>query len=269
MLSVNASSKPVVLAFSGHDPSGAAGIQADIETIARTGCHCVSVITSLTTQNTSQFKAVEPQSPVRFRERLELLTADINVDACKIGLIGSIELVEIIADYLAVCQASTGLPVVLDPILNAGAGAEIVGPKLRQSMVENLFPHTTVITPNLKEALALTKCDKSTKALPALLDLGCHTALVTGADDARAKVVNTYMNNERKITNYRWEKLPGAYHGSGCTLSAHIAGRLAQGDDIRAAVEKAQEYTWQTLKNAEKVGESQLHPERFFDMKKR
>ncbi len=254
------SSKPVVLALSGHDPSGAAGIQADIEAVAQAGCHCVSVITSLTTQNTSEFRAIEPQSPTRFRERLELLTADIHVDVCKIGLLGSIELVGIITDYLA----SVKLPLVLDPVLGAGIGVDIVEPELVRSMIENLFPHTTVITPNLTEAFALTGCNEPVQALHALLDLGCDTALITAADAARTEVINTWMDETREVSSYRWEKLPGLYHGSGCTLSAYIAGRLARGDALRTAVEKAQEYTWQSLKNAHKTGKSQLHPDRFF-----
>ena len=260
MILMDTSAKPVVLALSGHDPSGAAGIQADIETAARTGCHCVSVITSLTTQNTSEFRDMEAQSPTRFRKRLELLTADIHVDVCKIGLIGNIELVAIIADYLA----SASVPVVLDPVLGAGIGADMAEPELIRSMIENLFPHTTVITPNLGEAFALTGCNEPIKALHTLLDLGCDTALITTADAARMEVINTWMSKAREINSYRWEKLPGMYHGSGCTLSAYIAGRLARGDAIRTAVEKAQEYTWKTLKNAHKTGKSQLHPERFF-----
>ena len=252
--------KPVVLALSGHDPSGAAGIQADIEATARAGCHCVSVITSLTAQNTSEFRAMEPQSPAQFREQLGLLTEEIRVDACKIGLIGSSQLVEVIADYLR----DANCPVVLDPILGSGTGANLALPGLVPKLVDYLFPHTTVITPNLEEALALTGCNDTIKALHALLDLGCDTALITGADNGRGELLNTWMDNTREVHNYRWEKLPGVYHGSGCTLSAHLSGWLARGGSVRVAVEKAQEYTWHTLRNAHKTGKSQLHPDRFF-----
>lgn len=251
--------KPVVLALSGHDPSGAAGIQADIEATARAGCHCVSVITSLTAQNTSEFRAMEPQSPARFREQLDLLTEEIRVDACKIGLIGSSQLVEVIADYLR----DANCPVVLDPILGSGTGANLALPGLVPKLVDYLFPHTTVITPNLEEALALTGCNDTIKALHTLLDLGCDTALITGADNGRGELLNTWMDNTREVHNYRWEKLPGVYHGSGCTLSAHLSGWLARGDSVRTAVQKAQKYTWHALKNAHKTGKSQLHPDRF------
>ena len=252
--------KPVVLALSGHDPSGAAGVQADIEALARAGCQCISVITSLTTQNTSEFRATQPQTPARFREQLDLLTEDIPVDACKIGLIGSIGLVETIADYLE----TEKFPVVLDPVLASGTGVNLAQQDLIRNMREHLFPHTTVITPNLEEALALTGCNGMTQALHALLDLGCDTALITNADNAQDQVVNSWMSNTREMYSYPWEKLPGVYHGSGCTLSAYLAGRLALGDPVRTAVEKAQEYTWQTLKNARRTGKAQLHPERFY-----
>lgn len=252
--------KPVVLAFSGHDPTGGAGIQADIETLAGTGCHCVSVITSLTAQNTSEFNQITPQTPARFREQLHLLTEEVTVDACKIGLIGSIELVEVIAAYLA----TTDFPVVLDPVLGSGTGTALASPELIREMIAQLFPRTTVITPNLGEAQTLTGHGEPERALHALLDLGCDTALITTSGQTDKQVTNTWMSASREMHNYHWDKLPGVYHGSGCTLSACLAGRLAQGDTIRSAVEQAQDYTWQALQHAQQTGKAQLHPDRFF-----
>lgn len=260
MTAVENKTKPVVLALSGHDPSGAAGIQADIEALAAAGCQCVSVITSLTAQNTSVFRAMEPQSPVRFREQLGLLTDDIRVDACKIGLIGSIQLVEVIADYLRDAR----LPVVLDPVLGSGSGTELADPGLISAMAKYLVPQAAVITPNLDEAFALTGFKETSKALHALLDLGCDTALITTAGNGNGEVLNTWMDDSRATHSYRWERLPGVYHGSGCTLAAYLSGRIAQGDSVQTAVEKAQKYTWQALKNATRTGKSQLHPDRFY-----
>ena len=250
----------MVLALSGHDPSGAAGVQADIETLARGGCHCVSVITSLTAQNTAQFKHITPQPPALFREQLDLLTQDLSVDACKIGLIGSVELVEVIADYLA----RTNFPVVLDPILASGTGAGLASAALRAALTEQLFPHATIVTPNLAEALTLTGGNELNSALYTLLERGCDTALVTTSDDEGGRLTNTWMDETRALHKYHWDKLPGTYHGSGCTLSAGIAGWLAQGTPLRTAVAQAQEYTWQTLHHARRHGTAQLHPERFF-----
>ena len=251
-------SKPVVLAFSGHDPSGAAGVQADIEALAHTGCHCVSVITSLTVQNTAEFKSIAPQPAASFREQLHLLTEDIVVDACKIGLVGSVELIRVIGDYLASVQ----LPVVLDPVLSAGVGADLSPPDLRRAMIEYLLPHASVITPNLEEAMALTGRQDAEQALYGLLELGCKTALITTSNQTAAQVTNVWMDKTGELHRYHWDKLPGTCHGSGCTLAASLAGRLACGDSLRAAVEAAQAYTWQTLKHAQRIGSSQLHPAR-------
>lgn len=263
MAAMNPSARPVVLALSGHDPSGAAGAQADIETLAGAGCHCVSVITCLTAQNTARFQSLEAPSPARFRERLELLAEDIPINACKIGLLGSPDLVDVITDYLE----SVTLPVVLDPILRAGAGDSVARPGLRQALTGKLFPQAAIVTPNRAEALALTGLADADVAatLQALLDFGCEAALVTGADETGTEVVNAYRDRAGEVAEYRWEKLPGQFHGSGCTLSACIAGRLARGDSLKTAVETAQAYTWQTLKRAQRLGRAQSHPGRFFN----
>lgn len=262
---MNPSAQPVVLALSGHDPSGAAGAQADIETLASAGCHCVSVITCLTAQNTARFESLEAPSPARFRERLALLTEDIPINACKIGLLGSPALVDVITDYLE----SVTLPVVLDPILRAGAGDNIAQPGLTQALTGKLFPQAAIVTPNRAEALALTgfadAVADADATLQALLDFGCEAALVTGVDETGTEVVNAYRDRAGEVAEYRWEKLPGRFHGSGCTLSACIAGRLARGDSLKTAVETAQAYTWRTLQHAQQLGRAQSHPGRFFN----
>ena len=258
---MNRSARPVVLALSGHDPSGAAGAQADIETLANADCHCVSVLTCLTTQNTARFESLEAPSPARFKERLTLLTEDIPINACKIGLLGSPALVDVITDYLE----SVTLPVVLDPILRAGVGGNIAQPGLTQALTEKLFPQAAIVTPNRAEALALTGLADAAATPQALLDFGCEAALVTGADETGTEVINAYRDRAGAVAEYRWEKLPGQFHGSGCTLSACIAGRLAQGDSLKTAVETAQSYTWQTLKRAQRLGRAQSHPGRFFN----
>ncbi len=255
---MNRPKTPVVLALSGHDPTGGAGVQADIEATAAAGCRCVSVITCLTAQNTAVFKAPAAQPAAQFQEQLRLLAEDIAIDACKIGMVGDAELIAVIAEFLE----EADFPVVLDPVLSAGAGGWQAPPQLVRETARRLLPRAAVATPNRAEALALTGCDAVEDAARALLDLGCGAALVTDADDGAAEVVNAYLDETRTFHHYRRERLPGAFHGSGCTLAAHLAARLAQGDEMRAAVEAAQEYTWRTLKNAQRLGKSQLHPGR-------
>ena len=144
---------PIILAFSAHDPSGAAGIQADIESINRNGARCVSVLTALTAQNTGAFESLLPQQPENFIQQARLLLADIPVAAFKIGLIGSADLVDVIADIVA---QYPDLPVVLDPVLHAGVGTGLATAAMINRLMQRLIPLTTVLTPNLKEAQRLS-----------------------------------------------------------------------------------------------------------------
>lgn len=252
----------VILVFAGHDPSGGAGVQADIETITAHGCRCVSVITALTAQNTSGFSALYPQQPARFRKQARLLTADIRIHACKLGLIGSVALTDSIGAILR--EFPAGLPVVFDPVLAAGSGEAIAGRELMTAMRTKLFKLTTVLTPNAAEARLLTRRKDINQAAEVLLKWGCESVLVTGADENTPRVRNILFGRDIEPEYFEWERLPGTYHGSGCTLSSGISTLLAQGLDIRTAAAKAQEYTWQTLKHGYQIGGGQKHPDRFF-----
>lgn len=250
---------PVVLALSAHDPSGAAGVQADIESCNANGVVCVSVLTALTAQNTARFDALLPQSPEHFRKQAELLLADIRIDAVKIGLIGSAELVDEIAIVL---RRVPGLPVVLDPVLHAGTGTALSTDALLARIRSELLPLTTVVTPNLKEARQLTGVDDRDNAAQVLLERGCRSVLITGADEPTGKVINSLYRPGSAARHDEWERLPGVYHGSGCTLAAAIAAGLARGNDIETAVAGAQHYCWQALKHGYRLGHAQLHPKR-------
>ncbi len=252
---------PVTLVFSAHDPSGAAGIQADIESINHNSGRCVSVLTALTAQNTAEFACILPQQADEFARQAGLLLADIPVHACKTGLIGHPELVVEIARILHELQ---DLPTVVDPVLHAGTGARLATAEIIDAYLEYLLPLTTVLTPNSKEALALSGRQKQADAARYLLEQGCHSVLITGADDSSPKVVNTLYQAGQTPVEYQWDRLPGTYHGSGCTLAAAIAARLALREDVQTAVENAQAYTWESLAHAISIGRAQLHPDRNF-----
>lgn len=250
---------PVIMAFSAHDPSGAAGIQADIESINANGAICVSVLTALTAQNTARFDRLLPQSADAFLSQARLLLDDISVDAFKIGLIGSIELVHAIAGILT---DHPDKPVVLDPVLHAGTGTGLADDELIDSIRQILLPRVTVLTPNMKEARRLSGQETSDRAAAALLAAGCSHVLITGADEPTAKVINTLHSTGHLPQHFDWERLPGTYHGSGCTLAAAIAARLALGDPVSEAVATAQRFCWQSLKHGRQLGRAQLHPDR-------
>lgn len=250
---------PVVLVVSAHDPSGAAGVQADIESINANGCRAVSVITALTAQNTHTFESLLPQSSVAFRRQAELLLEDIEVAACKIGMVGSAALAGEIA---AILDRLGGIPVVLDPVLHAGTGTDVAPGGIPSALLERLVPRTTVLTPNLAEAMALTGQADKFAAAAALLARGCGNVLVTGADAGGPRVINTLYAGDGRAEDYVWERLDGVYHGSGCTLAAAIAAQLARRRPPREAVSIAQQFTFDSLRHAHRLGRSQLHPNR-------
>lgn len=255
--------KPVILVFSAHDPSGAAGVQADIESIAATGGHSMSVTTGTSAQNTAEFIQLFPQAPAPFLQQTQLLLSDMDFQACKIGLIGSIDLLEIIANTLSQYQQ---LPVVLDPVLAAGVGTELTGRTLQKKMIEKLLPLATVITPNRQEAYALTETQKVETAAKKLMDYGCQNVLITGADEDTEEVENVLYRQDDHPLKFHWERLPNQYHGSGCTLSAALASYLGQKMDIVSASEHAQRFTWEVLKNGSLLGKGQHHPDRFYSV---
>jgi len=253
--------KPVVLVIAGHDPSGGAGIQADIESISSAGCHATTVITSLTTQNTNKVLDVIPQDPESFKCQIRLILEDMNIVACKIGMIGCNRLLNVIIDELGELH----FPIVLDPVMRSTSGKEFIDDKICKNMLTALLPLTTLITPNSIEAKALSQKDDLTAAANTLLDYGAESILITDTHANTREVINALFTKHDPLIEYHWERLPGSYHGSGCTLSSRITALLALGKDLKTSVEKAQEYTWMSLKHGVKLGHGQAQPNRFYE----
>jgi hydroxymethylpyrimidine/phosphomethylpyrimidine kinase len=252
--------RPVVVSFSGHDASGGAGIQADIETITSYHCHAASIITCLTEQDTKNVAEIVPQNPNHIRNQAKRLLDDLPVHAFKIGLIGHVDTVQVIYEII---KNHPLIPVVLDPILAAGGGTNLANDDLLTAMRELLLPLTTVLTPNRAEARRLTGLENLDECGLKLLNLGCEYVLMTGADEAVDSVENQLFHVSHR-ENYTWAKLPETYHGSGCTLASSIASLLALGVEPKQAINDAQEYTWQSLKSGYRTGAGQMNPNRFF-----
>lgn len=252
--------RPAVLCFSGHDPSGGAGIQADIETLNWHHCHPCSVITALTEQNTHNVFELVVQPPEKILAQARTVLRDIAVDAIKIGLIGHVQTARAIHTVL---KENPTVPVILDPVLAAGGGAPLADIDLINGIREWLLPCTTILTPNSKEARILAGNEQNLERCAAsLMAQGCDYVLITGAHETSPAVTNQLFHNGKLIESTAWERLPGDYHGSGCTLAAGIAALLAQGQSLPKAVVEAQRYTWQTLQTAYKPGTGQLIPNR-------
>ena len=257
---------PIVLTFAASDPSGGAGLQADILTLASMGTHPLSVVTAITVQDTLGVEGLQALDAEWVADQARCLLEDMPVDAFKIGVLGSVEniaaIAEIISDY-------PDVPLVLDPVLASGRGDELATEEMAQAMRELLLPHATIVTPNSIEARRLSETgdddDTSLAGCAArLIEMGASYVLVTGTHEATPEVVNTLYGKKGVVRTDKWARLPGSYHGSGCTLASAIAAMLANGLELPEAVREAQEYTWQALKKAYRPGMGQFLPDRLF-----
>jgi hydroxymethylpyrimidine/phosphomethylpyrimidine kinase len=253
--------RPAILSFSGHDPSGGAGVQADIETLVSHRCHAVSVITALTEQDTLNVKRLIPQNPDNIIGQAMTLMADISVKVIKIGLLGHPDTALAVQGIL---KQHPHIPVVFDPVLAAGGGADLSNEALIRTINDLLLPYITILTPNSEEARRLTGLDDLTECGLSLLEKGCDYVLITGTHETTPEVNNQLFHDGQSIETYSWNRLPYSYHGSGCTLAASIAALLAQGLDTVQAISEAQEFTWNSLNSAYQPGKGQHIPNRFY-----
>jgi hydroxymethylpyrimidine/phosphomethylpyrimidine kinase len=253
---------PVVMAFSGNDPTGGAGIQADIEAAASMGAHVAPIITALTVQDSQNVKYFTAISPSLLNDQARVVLQDIPIAAFKIGMLGSIENIEAIHHIIHEYQ---DIPVILDPIISAGGGKLLSNDNMALAFSDLLFPLTTLVTPNSNELRWLApEADSLDACAQELMDDGCQYVLLTGTHEDTKNVNNVLYGEHKKIKTYQWPRLPHSYHGSGCTLTSAIAALIALGETIPNAVEKAQQYTWNTLKHGRQLGMFQYHPQRFF-----
>lgn len=252
--------KPAVLCLSGLDPSGGAGIQADIEALFANGCHCLPLLTSLTVQDTRNVIRTQAVDADLLRSQINTVLADIQVHAIKIGLIDNIDVLRVIADVMA---DHPTIPVVADPVVKAGGGFEFSGADLISAYRSLILPRVTVLTPNTDELLALSPdCDAPELAASALMALGCGHILLTGTHASTPDVINTLYHPDAPAESWTWPRLPGSYHGSGCTLAAALAAGLAQTIPLSQAAAGAQAFTWQALQQGWRAGQGQFLPDR-------
>lgn len=253
---------PVVMVFAGSDPTGGAGMQADIEVLASQGCHAVSVITALTAQDTTGVKDCMAVDATLVIEQARAVLEDMPIAAFKIGMLGSHAIAEVVYTLI---KEYPKVPVVMDPVLASAGGYQLADASLQGAMISLLLPLATVLTPNSLEARMLAPAaDTLDACAQQLLEYGSEYVLVTGTHESTPEVVNTLYGNHRTLETFHWERLPGSYHGSGCTLASAIAGMLAHGLEPFTAIHEAQQYTWNTLKHARRLGQGQYLPNRMF-----
>ena len=249
-----------VLIIAGSDPSGGAGIQADIKTVTALGGYAATAITALTVQNTRGVSAVHSVAPELIRAQIEAVMSDIGADAIKVGMIGEVEAAELIGATLADYPQS--IPVVLDPVLIATSGDALAGEGVAGIIRDELAPLAAIITPNMEEAAALTgiEVDQEETMIAAgenLIASGAGAALIKGGHLTGEIVKDVLVTpaGVRIFSNPRIDTT--STHGTGCTLASAVATGLAQGMALQAAVKRAIDYVHVAIKTAPGYGEGQ------------
>jgi hydroxymethylpyrimidine/phosphomethylpyrimidine kinase len=226
------------LAIAGSDSGGGAGIQADLKAFARCGVHGMTAITAITAQNTVEVAAVEAISPPMIVAQVRAVVEDIGVDAVKVGMLGTRE--TILAVERALELLPPGTPVVIDPVMVAESGAQLLEPDARDALIARLLPRATVVTPNVPEARALAGegiGGSQEELASAVHALGPEIVVITGGH--REGATDLFFDGEQ-LVEIAGERHPdGAAHGSGCTHSSALAARLALGDEPLEAARAA------------------------------
>jgi len=255
------SKKIVALTIAGSDPSGGAGIQADLKTFAALGVYGYSVITSVIAQNSSTVNRVASMDTAMVKAQIETLVAERRPDAIKTGALGAAKIVAVVAE--AIVRLELPAPVV-DPVLISSAGARLLDRDGERAMIERLLPLARIVTPNLAEAQALSGIDDASPAAiramaRALAKAGARAVLIKGghpgsSSEARAQSIDLLYDG-REFVELRAARISGGgAHGLGCALSAAIAAYLALGMDLTGAVRRAKRYVTGALRASFRLG---------------
>lgn len=247
---------PTVLTIAGTDPTGGAGIQADLKTFSALGCYGMSVITALVAQNTCGVRAIHSVPPDFVLAQLQAVMEDVLPDAIKIGMVHSLELVNVIAKVL---KQYPQIPVVFDPVMIATSGDRLIEERTIEAIVTQLFPLSALITPNMDEASLLAGMPVKTVedmkvSSEKIMDMGTNALLLKGGHLESAQLTSLLIEKKGLIKALYSDKIETKnMHGSGCTLSSAIAAYLARGFALAEAVSKAQDYVHGAIYNAADV----------------
>ena len=249
---------PVVLTIAGFDPSSGAGVTADVKTVAALGCYGVACITALTVQSTAGVRRVEPVTAELVTETLEELRADLEIAAIHIGMLGSGKVAQAVATFLEKSKIGN---VVLDPIIKASSGRDLIDSPGKRLLIERLLPLADVITPNVDEAAALTglevtSLDEMRVAVTKLHEMGAASVVITGGHLEKAIDLLSFASR----TGPQQEVFKSARiasnstHGTGCAFSTAMACHMAQGRGLPEAVLLAKTYVAAAIANAHPLG---------------
>jgi hydroxymethylpyrimidine/phosphomethylpyrimidine kinase len=247
--------RPIVLSIAGSDPSGGAGLQADLKTFAAWRVYGTAVVSALTAQNTRGVYARHPLPPAFVRAQLDTLLTDVAIDAVKTGMLPDAATVEAVAAGL---RRVPTVPLVVDPVFMSTSGHALADAPAVDALRATLLPLAHVVTPNLDEAAALARAPVRTRtdmqaAARALVEMGAHAALVTGGH-LQGSAYDVLYTDERLFEFDAPRVSIAPVHGTGCALSAALAAALARGEPLARAVERAKDYVRRALERAEAVG---------------
>ncbi|MEZ5899592.1 MAG: bifunctional hydroxymethylpyrimidine kinase/phosphomethylpyrimidine kinase [Hyphomicrobiaceae bacterium] len=243
-------SRPIAMTIAGSDPSGGAGIQADLKTFSALGVYGASIITALTAQNTMGVTGVMKVPAAFIRAQYEAVVSDLDVAAAKTGMLGDEETVLTVAELV---ERSGLKPLVVDPVMVATSGDVLLEPAAIDAVRKVLIPLAAVITPNLDEAARLLECPvaeseaEARRQAAALLKLGCRSVFLKGGHGSGAEAVD-YLATANNVTVFSHPRIETKNtHGTGCTLAAALTARLAAGVGLVKAAEQAKQYLWDAL----------------------
>jgi len=230
--------RPVVLCFSGLDPSGGAGLQADIEAILAADAHASIACTALTIQDSQRVYGFETISPMLLEAQAQAVLHDLPVRAFKSGMLGSTDNIDMLSRLLTEYPM---LPYVLDPVLVANSGGQLGDPTQLAHAFRRLIPRATLLTPNTVELRTLTQQEDLTTAIDTLFDWGAQAILVKGAHEHEPHRIRHWLYQDKQLISQSiWPRLPAEFHGSGCSLASHIAAHLARGTRLATAVQQSE-----------------------------
>lgn len=250
------SERPVVLVVGGLDPSGGAGLAADIQAVTAIGAHPAPVATLVTAQNTQGLRRSDPLPPEWVEAQAEAVLADMVVAAIKLGTMGSAAVARAVAGLIA---RHPDVPVVLDPVMAASRGGSLAKSGLVGVYREALLPLSVLATPNRNELEALAPSDGAAE----LLALGLPACLVTGGEGSGARIVHELHTEAGIELLPGGQRLAGDFHGTGCTLASAIAARIALGDTLIDAILAGDAFVQHALKHAFAPGRGQAIPGRW------
>lgn len=269
---VQIQTSPLILTFGASDPVGAVGIQADLASFAAMGCHGLSVVTAVLVSDTASVENMLPIDADWVADQARAVLEDMPVAALKVGAVGSIEnitvIAEIVADY-------PDVPLILDPFGSGLPDPEGDGEEWLNAIRELLIPQATVLLLSAPELACLAETwreadddedEKETMPLDAmrLVEAGCEHVFITGAPAEPHEVSNVLLSDSGVVRHDHWPRLPGSYRGAGNTLSAALTAMMANGLDVPEAALEAQEFTNAAIANAQRMGMGKLVPDRFF-----